>query len=91
MEHGWAYEWVIFDFVLQVDTGFGPVEKAEGSSKKREQHEQNQKPRPARCVWGTVNCLAGQDEDSFKKAGLAHSVKCCKDVEVGEMRKSDFI
>lgn len=67
------------------------MEKAEGSSEEREQREPNQKPRPARCVWGIVHGLASQEEDSFKKAGLAHSVKCCKDVEVGEMRKSDWI
>lgn len=36
--------WVeAFDFVLGVDIGSGSMEKEEGSSKKREQDEQNQK------------------------------------------------
>lgn len=29
MEHRWAYEWVAFDFVLEVGVGFGSTEKAE--------------------------------------------------------------
>lgn len=41
MEHRWVYEWVAFDFVLEVDVGFGSTEKAEESAKKREQHVQN--------------------------------------------------
>jgi len=38
-----------------------------------------------------VNCLAGQEEHRFKKAGLAHSGKGYRDMELGEMRKSEWI
>lgn len=41
MEHRRAYEWVAFDFVLEVDVGFGLTEKEEESAKKRERHHQN--------------------------------------------------
>lgn len=46
------------------------MEKAEGSSRNRKQYQQNQKQGFARCVWGVVNCVAGQEEDSFREAGL---------------------
>lgn len=98
----WAHAWDMHGTYMGVPVGsvwlcpwsgcrLGFMKKAEGSSKKREQQEQNQKPGLARCVWGIVNCLPGQGKDGFKKAGLAHSTKCCKDMEAGEIRQSDWI
>lgn len=38
-----------------------------------------------------VNCLEGQEEYHFKKAELAPSGKGCKDMELREMRESEWI